>query len=165
MDLDGLIAIHEITTLKHRYMRTLDQKEWDELEGCLTEDATASYGGGAYECGSRAEIMVFLRDVMGRTSLLTSHRATGPEIDLVAPGEATGTWALQDVVIDLEHGMTITGAAFYSDRYRLTPEGWRISHTGYKRTYEEIFPRASIEWLQVTAHWWETGGRSGLAPS
>lgn len=165
MDLDGLIAVHEITTLKHRYMRALDQKEWAELEACLTDDATASYGGGAYELGTRAEIMTFLRDVMGRTSLLSSHRATQPEIELVSSQEATGTWALQDVVIDLEHGVTIAGAAFYSDRYRRTGQGWRISHTGYKRTYEEIFPRASIEWLQVTADWWATGGRSGLASS
>jgi hypothetical protein len=28
------------------------------------------------------------------------------------------------------------GAAFYHDRYRRTPDGWRISATGYQRTYE-----------------------------
>ena len=28
------------------------------------------------------------------------------------------------------------GAAFYRDRYRNTPDGWRICATGYERTYE-----------------------------
>jgi hypothetical protein len=34
---------------------------------------------------------------------------------------------------DLEIG----GTAFYEDRYQLTPEGWRIAHTGYVRVFEE----------------------------
>jgi hypothetical protein len=40
--------------------------------------------------------------------------------------------------------------------------GWRIRHTEYKRTYEELFPRASVEGLQLTADWWATDGRSKL---
>ena len=43
------------------------------------------------------------------------------------------------------------------------PSGtWFIAHTGYKRTYEEIFPRASIQGLKLTADWWATDGRSTL---
>lgn len=164
MDVDGLVAVYEISTLKYRYLRALDQKDWPALERCLTEDATATYGGGAYELGSRAAIMAFLRDALGRTSMLTSHRVTQPEIDMQGAGAATGTWALQDMVVDVEHGVTIWGAAFYTDHYRRVGDDWLIAHTGYKRTFEEIFPRASIEHLQLTAHWWDTGGRSRLGP-
>jgi hypothetical protein len=28
------------------------------------------------------------------------------------------------------------GSAFYHDRYRRTPDGWKISATGYDRTYD-----------------------------
>lgn len=164
MDLDGLLAIHGISRLKYRYLRALDQKEWGELAGCLAEDATASYGGGAFEFGSREEIMSFLDGALGRTSILTCHRVSQPEIDLDGDDEAIGTWALQDMVVDVEHGVTIWGAAFYSDRYRRVDGEWLIAHTGYKRTFEEIYPRASIEHLQLTAHWWDTGGRSALGP-
>ena len=47
--LEDLLDIHAIQRLKHRYFRCLDQKAWGELETCFTEDATASYGGGAIE--------------------------------------------------------------------------------------------------------------------
>ena len=30
----------------------------------------------------------------------------------------------------------LEGAAFYTDRLVRTPDGWRIAHTGYRRTYE-----------------------------
>lgn len=162
MDLQGLVDIHEISRLKYRYLRALDQKLWDELEGCFTEDATASYSGGAYGFEGRAAIMGFLREAMGSTSMLTSHKCHHPEIDLVGPHEATGIWALDDVVVHQDLGLTIRGAAFYSDRYRRSDGVWRISHTGYKRTYEELFPRASLDGLTVTADWWATDGRSTL---
>ncbi len=164
MDVKDLVEIHEICRLKYRYLRAVDQKLWDELESCLTEDATATYGGGAYQLASRAEIMAFLVDTMGTTAVLSSHRCGQPEIDLVGPDEATGTWALQDVVIHQAYGVTIAGGAFYSDRYRREDGRWLISHTGYKRTYEEVLPRASLAGLALTADWWATDGRSTLVP-
>jgi len=55
----------------------------------------------------------------------------------------------------------ITGAAYYEDTYRRVDDAWYISHTGYKRIYEEIQPRPKD--LSVTANWWATDGRSTLA--
>lgn len=162
MDLQGLIDIHEISRLKYRYLRTLDQKLWDELAGCFSEDATASYSGGAHSFDGREAIMAFLREAMGSTAMLTSHKCHHPEIDLTGSDEAAGTWALDDVVVHQDFGVTIRGAAFYSDRYRRVDGTWLITHTGYKRTYEEIFPRASVEGLALTADWWATAGRSTL---
>lgn len=160
--LDDLLDIHAIHQLKHRYFRCLDQKAWAELETCFTEDATASYGGGAKELDGRVEIMAFLTESMGSPRMLTSHRGTQPEIDLVDPDEATGVWALEDVVIHQDLDVTIHGASFYDDRYRKVDGRWLIAATGYKRTYEEIWPRASIQGLKITADLWATGGRSKL---
>ncbi len=163
---DDLVELEAIKRLKYRYLRCLDQKAWDELEGCFTDDATASYGGGAYRFDSRATIMDFLRKSMGPTTMLTSHRCHHPEIDLDASGaaatRATGTWALEDVVVLTDLDLTIQGAAFYEDRYVKADGVWLVAHTGYRRTYEEIFPRSSVTGLELTAHWWETNGRSTL---
>ncbi|MFL6204547.1 MAG: nuclear transport factor 2 family protein [Acidimicrobiales bacterium] len=160
--LEDLLDIHAIHELKHRYLRCLDQKAWAELETCFTEDATASYGGGAIELDGRAAILAFLTDSMGSTGMLTSHRGSQPEIELTGHGEATGTWALEDVVIHQDFGVTIHGASFYADRYVKVDGRWHIKTTGYKRTYEEIWPRASIEGLRLSADLWATGGRSDL---
>ena len=160
--LEDLLDIHAIQQLKHRYLRCLDQKDWATLRTCFADDAQASYGGGAKELSGAEAIMAFLTESMGSEGMLTSHRCTQPEIDLVGPGEATGIWALEDVVIHQDFGVTIHGASFYEDRYVKVDGTWRIASTGYKRTYEELWPRSSVEGLRITADFWATGGRSSL---
>ena len=64
------------------------------------------------------------------------HFASQPEIDIDGD-TATGTWCFEDTVIATEYRVVIKGAAFYEDRYARGEDGrWRISHTGYVRTYE-----------------------------
>lgn len=161
MDANDLVEIHRIERLKYRYLRCLDLKLWDQLETLFTEDATASYGGGAYAFDGRDAIMGFLRESMGSEKMLTSHKCHHPEID-VDGDTATATWALEDVVVHQDYGLTIQGAAFYEDTYVKRDGKWLISRTGYKRVYEELFPRKSIEGLTITADWWGTDGRSNL---
>lgn len=160
---EDLVEIELIKRLKYRYLRGLDQKLWDEVEGCFTPDATARYGGGLYEFDGRAAIMEFLKSSMGATTMLTSHRCHHPEIDLHGPDEAVGTWALEDVVILTDVGLNVQGAAFYTDRYVKQNGHWLIAHTGYRRTYEELMPRSSLDGLRLTAEWWATEGRSTLS--
>ena len=159
-----LAEIEAIKRLKYKYMRCLDQKRWDEMAECFVPEATASYGGGRYEYDSRDAILGFLRESMGAESFLSSHRVHHPEIDLLGPDRARGTWALEDVVIETRFEITIRGAAFYEDEYVKRDGAWKIRHTGYKRTYEEIQSRKDAPSLKLTAHWWKTGGRSELGP-
>jgi SnoaL-like domain len=160
---EDLVEIELIKRLKYKYMRCLDQKLWDVVGECFTPDATASYSGGVYAFEGREAILEFLRTSMGSTTMLTSHRCHHPEIDLDADRlGANGTWAFEDVVILTDFGVTVQGAAFYTDRYVKEGGAWRIAHTGYRRTYEELVPRAAIAGLKVTADWWETEGRSSL---
>src|SRR3954452_10147991 len=163
-DLSRLVATDAICRLKYRYLRCLDQKLWDDLEGCFTADAVAEYSAGGYRLEGRDAIMTFLRESMGSESFLSSHRCHHPEIDFTSDSAATGVWALEDTVIHREYDFTIRGAAFYADNYVLVEGNWLIARTGYRRTFEEIFPRASIVGVRVTADWWATGGRSDLDP-
>ena len=107
-------------------------------------------------------ILGFLRKSMGAESFHSSHRVHHPEIDVRADGTATGIWALEDVVIETRWNITIRGAAFYHDEYVKQGGAWRIRHTGYKRTYEEIQPRGDVPGLKLTASWWATDGKSEL---
>ena len=83
-------------------------------------------------------------------NVLTEHRVTHPEID-VDGDEATAIWYLQDRVIVPDFNFMLYGAAFYHDRYRRTPDGWRISATGYQRTYEVNMSTESITRFKVTS--------------
>lgn len=162
MEPGDLVEIEEIKRVKYRYLRCLDQKRWDELCEVLTEDAVASYSGGKYHFEGRVAIVEFLSRTMGADSFHSSHRVHQPEIDLLGPDDASGVWAMDDVVVMTDWDLTIRGAAFYEDEYRREDGRWRISRTGYKRVYEEMEPRASILGLRLTASWWTTGGMSQI---
>ena len=135
-----LVELETIKRLKYKYVRCLDQKLWDEIRDCFTEDAVASYSGGKYHFEGRDAIVAFLVESMGAEDFLSAHRVTQPEIDLVAPDRATGAWALVDEVLVKQHGVRVRGAAFYSDEYVKVNGEWRIARTGYERTYEEFIP-------------------------
>ncbi len=159
---ERLVELERIKRLKYAYLRCIDQKSYDELRSLLTDDATAAYGGGTHTYDGADAIVAFIAGAMAAPSVHSSHRCTHPEITFLTETEAEGRWALLDTVIDTRFDITIQGAAFYEDRYRKVDGAWRISHTGYKRSYEEIMPRGSIEGLRLTASWWATDGKSEL---
>ena len=140
--LQELLAIERIRQVKYKYFRTLDLNEWDELATCLTEDCVARYDSGKYSYNGRAAILEFLDKFMTGPKMLTLHQGHHPEIRLQSDTEATGTWYLEDMVINLHDNTTLRGNGFYEDCYRLEDDGeWRIYYTGYERTFEEIEQR------------------------
>ncbi|GAC67526.1 nuclear transport factor 2 family protein [Gordonia soli] len=130
-----------IKALKYRYLRTLDTKQWDLFAETLTPDVTGDYGS-SLSFTDRDTLVDFMRGSVG-PGVITEHRVDHPEID-VEGDEATGRWYLQDRVIVPDFSFMLFGAAFYADRYRKTADGWRISATGYDRTYEATLPLTDV---------------------
>ena len=157
-----LVELEAIKQLKYKYMRCLDQKLWDEIAACFTENATAAYSGGKYSYAGRDAIVEFLRKSMGADSFHSAHQVHHPEIIFTSDTTARGTWSLQDTVIETQWDIIIRGAAFYEDEYVKEGDAWRIQHTGYKRLFEEMLSRKEIPSLKLTASWWQTGGQSEI---
>ena len=44
-----------------------------------------------------------------------------------------------------EFDFLLIGAGFYRDKYRRTPDGWKLSLTGYDRTYDAQLSLKSLE--------------------
>jgi len=130
-------AIEAIKRVKYRYLRALDTKHWDDFADTLTEDIVGDYGsslGKEHHFTNRTELVEYMRTSMP-AGVITEHRVTHPEITI--DGEvAEATWYLQDRVIVPEYNFMLFGAGFYHDRYRNTPDGWKICATGYDRTYD-----------------------------
>lgn len=135
----------EICRLKYRYLRTLDTKRWDEFAGCFVPEATGDYNGLVFD--DRAALVAYMRENLGE-GRITLHQAHHPEID-VDGDTATGRWYLQDKVIVPEYSFMLEGAAFYDDRYVRTAEGWRVAHTGYRRTFEMTYNLADLPGVAV----------------
>ena len=135
--MDEAAELEAIRQLKYAYFRTLDLKQFDALGALLTEDATTAYEDGRTQLTGRAAIVEWLSGALGDPGIVTEHHGHHPEITFTSDTGAEGTWYLQDRVIVPAADLEIGGTAFYEDRYRLTPEGWRIAHTGYTRVFEE----------------------------
>ena len=138
--------IDDIKTVKYRYLRTLDTKHWDEFADTLTEDVIGHYGesvGEEHHFSNRDELVEFMRNSLG-PDIITEHRVTHPEITIDGD-EAAATWYLQDRVIAPAFDFMLIGAGFYHDRYRRTDAGWKISETGYDRTYDASMSVAALD--------------------
>ncbi|CAM4253996.1 nuclear transport factor 2 family protein [Nocardia ninae] len=147
--LDDVTAI---SRLKFRYLRTLDTKSWDEFADTMIPEATATYSE-YLQFESRDAFLAFMRNTLG-PHVITEHRCDHPEIDIDGDS-ATGTWYLADTVLIPGHNMLLRGAAFYSDEYVRCDDGrWRISHTGYERTYEVVLSLSDLPSLRLTSSRW-----------
>ena len=145
-------TLEELRQLKYRYLRSLDLKQWDEFADTLAEDIQASYGPRLRFDG-RDAVVDFMRTSLPGT-IITVHQCHHPELT-VDGDTATGTWYLEDKVIITEHRMLLTGAAFYNDTYTRGADGkWRISRTGYIRSYEAT--ETLDESWKLTANRWAT---------
>jgi SnoaL-like domain len=143
--------IDEIKQVKYRYLRALDTKHWDEFAATLTKDVVGDYDasvGEEHHFTDRDSLVEFMRSAMP-ANIITEHRVTHPEIT-VEGDEASATWYLQDRVIVPDFNFMLIGAAFYHDRYRKTDEGWKISATGYDRTYEATMSTEAINFKVKT---------------
>ncbi|HKK52617.1 MAG TPA: nuclear transport factor 2 family protein [Myxococcota bacterium] len=162
MTLETLLETEAIKRLKYKYMRCVDMKLWDEMAEVFLPDATAAYSAGHYSYEGRDAIIAWLRKGMDRDAFHSSHSVHHPEIELVSADRATGIWALEDVVIDLDYDIVISGAAFYHDRYVKREGRWWIEHTGYERVFEQLESRKDRPSLRLTASMWSTGGASSI---
>ena len=136
-----------IARLKYRYLRTLDTKQWDEFESCFLPEVTGDYNGLLFE--DRDALVTYMRANLGE-GMITLHQAHHPEID-VDGDTAVGRWYLQDKVIVEAFRFMLEGAAIYEDRYVRTADGWRIAHTGYRRTYEATMSLDDVPSFKVSA--------------
>lgn len=142
----GMSDLEDIKQVKYRYFRALDTKHWDDFEDTLTEDVIGDYGsslGEEHKFSDRASLVEFMRSSMP-ANVITEHRVTHPEITIDGD-EATGIWYLQDKVIVAEFDFMLMGAGFYHDRYRKTADGWKISATGYERTYDATLSLKALD--------------------
>lgn len=144
--MSDLEEIEAIRQLKYRYLRGVDLKDWKLLESTFTKDAAAEYDGGNQSHDGSAAIVGWLKSALDNT-VVTLHQVHNPEIELTSPSTAKGIWYLEDRVInrgpdlpDMPGKSILSGAAFYADEYRKVDGEWKISRTGYQRTYFEVRP-------------------------
>lgn len=142
-----LTEIEAIKQLKARYCRLLDTKQWDAWRELFTDDfvSDTSQSGGQVIAGAD-EFVAFVRRNLGKPSQPTVHQVHAPEIELIAATEATGVWALNDVV-RLAPGLNLNGYGHYHETYVKVDGRWRIKTSTLTRLREDIFNGLISLWM------------------
>lgn len=127
---ERLEAIEHIRSLKARYFRLMDTKRWDELVQVFTRDMKVlTPDGRIWLCGGEAYAASL------RTSLehaVSCHQGLTAEIEVQDADNASGIWAMQDVITwDTAHPRegwkAILGRGHYHETYRVEDGTWRIA--------------------------------------
>lgn len=149
---EWMLHAESIRQLKYRYARCIDCADAAGLSSLLHPDVRIRVPFGAFAMdvqGREAFLAAIIAPMHGE--MVVSHNVHHPEIELLSDVDATGTWYLQDLVIDLRSRTRIRGAGLYRERYARSAGGWQISDIVLERIYEcaETLPTD----FHLTAHW------------
>jgi hypothetical protein len=126
-----LLYFEELRTLKARYCRLVDTKQWEAWRAIFTPDV--EFAGLSAPFASLDE---FIETQKRRLADAVSvHHCHTPELELIGEQTAQGLWAMCDYVEypwDAERRGFI-GYGFYDEEYRLEDGTWRISRLRMER--------------------------------
>ena len=130
-----LLDIEEIKQLKARYFRTLDRKDWDGFAQVFARDAVLEVPEVDLVVNGRDAIVASVGGAV--TGTRTVHHGHMPEIDLIAPDHARGTWAMFDYVEwpapASGERVGLQGYGHYVEEYVREDEQWRIARCRLER--------------------------------
>lgn len=142
---ERLAALEDIKTLKARYFRSMDTKDWDAFAGVFTADAAIdmseelSAGPGRDPVvHGREQIVAFVRGAID--SVTTVHHGHMPEITVTSATTATGIWAMEDMLRWPEGApiRTMHGFGHYHERYENVDGHWLIAEIRLTRLRVDV---------------------------
>jgi hypothetical protein len=141
---DRLLAIEEIKQLKAAYFHAIDTQDWDAFADLWTDDGvfdlTAEMEwqrGETVEQDAAAAVFTggrviadFCRRVV-TPEVRSVHHGYDPVIEVLAPDQARGRWAMTDI---LDYGdRKMEGHGWYFEDYRRVAGRWRFARIDLRR--------------------------------
>lgn len=147
-DLESISAVLAIHSLKARYFRCIDARDWAGLRSLFTPDATLHFTEAQDTAlGLEASINFIASGMEGSTSV---HHGHMPEIEIITPATARGIWAMEDRLWWQLGGASRLGLAMlqgcgqYYETYARHDDGWRISSLRLVRQWVNAAPAEAI---------------------
>ncbi|MGO4689707.1 nuclear transport factor 2 family protein [Glaciibacter sp. 2TAF33] len=144
--------IEAIRQLKARYFRTLDTKDWDGFKAVFAEDAAIGPVDNGFsdellalrsaeqrQPVAKSGIDAFVERVATNIGpLISTHHGHQPEITLTGEDEATGIWAMEDLLVWPADGYRLRGTGHYWETYRKIHGEWKIASLKLSRLYVHV---------------------------
>jgi hypothetical protein len=139
-DLEKLLAIEAIKTLKARRVRCMDEKDWPGYAACHTKDAV-SYtfqdndtfnDSGIVQgpvVGGEAIAQALAGYLDGKNKRTTVHQIHIPEIEITSATTAEAIWPMEDVLWWEVDGVShwLHGYGHYRETYAKVDGEWLIA--------------------------------------
>lgn len=141
-DIERLVALEEIRSLKARRDRALDCKDWETFEATHWPDHVSDIE----DSGTRT-IAETVRDMSRNLAEVdTTHHSHSPDITFSSPTKAVGIWMMEDMLHwnqgDEPHWLH--GYGFYHETYEKRDGEWRVIHRRLERTHVQISPGGAV---------------------
>ena len=144
-DIDKLLAIHAIQSLKSRYFEYIDTKNWDGFRSVFAADLIADMreGSGDYD---ESQITHGADAFVGALApmlqpITTVHHGHTPNITIETADRARGIWAMEDKLWVPESSPLpfrfMHGYGHYHERYVKIDGAWLIQETRLVRLHVE----------------------------
>lgn len=125
-----------------RYCRAIDTADWNLLDTIFTADAVLDYTSSGGRRGPYADIKSWLAEVLPLFAV-RQHLVTNREITITGDQATSRASLLNPLGVRRPDGgvqMFYTGATYF-DRWRRTPEGWRIVERVLEEHWRDGSPR------------------------
>ena len=127
--------LEELKQLKARYFRFLDTKQWEAWGEVFAPDVRMEVPEGGVELDGRRAVVDGVSAALAGTT--TVHHGHMPEITIIGPETATGTWAMSDYVEwppgDDGTRVGLRGYGHYHEEYVKLDGRWHIAKTRLER--------------------------------
>lgn len=141
--LTNLNHIESVKTLKAKYCRFVDTKQWEELASLLAENPTLVFEnteGVIIHKFTTAD--QFLESCLILEMAVSAHHVHNPEIQVISGEMIQAIWAMEDRIffpIDLESPFkNLHGLGHYHETYILEKGNWKIKNLLLTRTILNI---------------------------
>jgi SnoaL-like protein len=125
-----LQALEDIRALKARYLNACDRQDPEAVRECFAEGEVIidmSYFG---HCRNRDEFVDGIFVPRGcHDHVLDMHHCSNPEIEILDPDNARGTWSLNYRNINTQERTVTLLSALYHDEYRRIDGQWKVSRS------------------------------------
>src|ERR1700733_2752802 len=124
---EKLTAIEEIKRLRAKFARSMDTKQWKDMQDTIASDCVFDARDGSVV----TELWIGGEEIVAniRRNLETAvsvHHAHMPEIEITSPTTAKGIWAMQDLLC-FQGGVRLIGSGHYIEGYEKQADGkWRL---------------------------------------
>jgi hypothetical protein len=144
--IEELLAREAIRTVKARYCRFIDTKDWPGYASLFTSDAILDVSQDTGQPPFRGIEMIMQVVEASVEGAVTTHHVHSPEIDFTSADVADVIWAMQDRLIWRADkapppGQALTGYGHYHEHYVRQDGKWKIA--ALKLT------RLNLEWQVI----------------